>query len=479
MACEEVSMASDSLLFTPVTGLAQLIKARKLSPVELVDRILKRIGELNPKLNAYLTLAEDEARSTARAAEAAVILGDELPPLHGVPLSIKDLRFTKGMVTTGGSLVFRDFVPDEDCVAVERLRRAGAILLGKTNTPEFGLSATTENRLGDHCRNPWHLERTAGGSSGGAAAAVASGLGPLALGSDGGGSIRIPSGFCGVYGLKPTRGRVPRYGGFGGFESFSDIGPIARTVRDAALMLSVMAGYDPRDPTSLREQPPDYVGASDGELQRLRIAWSPDLGYARVDPEVRSTAQSAAHAFESLGCEVEEATPAIDDPFPIFSPIMLADQYAACGHLLQEHAAELVPYVKSTLRNGAEVPGFRYSQTLLALERFRMQMADFFEHYDLLLTPTNAVPAFPVGHRPEEIDNQKVDTLWGPFPFTVPFNLTGQPAANLPCGFSAEGLPIGLQVIGRWGEETTVLRASAAFERARPWADRTPSLCSA
>jgi aspartyl-tRNA(Asn)/glutamyl-tRNA(Gln) amidotransferase subunit A len=271
---------------------------------------------------------------------------------------------------------------------------------------------------------------------------------------------------------------VPRYGGFGGFELFSDIGPIARTVRDAALMLSVMAGYDHRDPTSLRDQPPDFLTAIEGELQGLRLAWSPDLGYARVDPEVKSAAESAAHAFASLGCEVEEATPATDDPFTIFSPIMLADEYAACGHLLREHADKLVPYVKSTLQHGAEITGLQYSQALRALERFRMQMADFFERYDLLLTPANAVPAFPVGHRPREIDGQEVDTLWGPFPFTSPFNLTGQPAANLPCGFSAEGLPIGLQVIGRWGKETTVLQASAAFERAQPWADRTPSLCS-
>ena len=471
-------MAGDSLLFTPASELAQLIKKRKLSPVELVDHILARIGEVNPKLNAYLTVADAEAKSAARAAEAAVMRGDELPSLHGVPLSIKDLHFTKEIVTTGGSLVFRDFVPNEDSVAVERLRHAGAIILGKTNTPEFGLSATTENRLGDHCRNPWHLERTAGGSSGGAAAAVACGLGPLALGSDGGGSIRIPSGFCGVYGLKPTRGRVPIYGGFGGFELFADIGPIARTVRDAALMLSVMAGFDRRDPTSLQAQPPNFLAAVDGEFRGLRLAWSPNLGYAPVDPEVRSIAESAAHTFESLGCAVEEATPSIDDPFTIFTPIMLADQYAACGHLLREHADNLVPYVKSTLEQGAKVSGYHYSQALRALERFRMQMADFFGRYDLLLTPTNTVPAFPVGRRPREIGGQKVDTLWGPFPFTMLFNLTGQPAANLPCGFSTEGLPIGLQVVGRWGEEATVLRASAAFEQARPWAGKTPPLGS-
>jgi aspartyl-tRNA(Asn)/glutamyl-tRNA(Gln) amidotransferase subunit A len=469
-------MLPDSLAFTSASELAELIRTRKLSPVELVDYFLERIRALNPLLNAYLSVAELEAKSAAQRAEDKVMRDEALPLLHGVPVSIKDLHFTKGIRTTGGSLVYKDFVPEEDHIAVERLRRAGAIILGKTNTSEFGLSATTENRLGDHCRNPWHRERTSGGSSGGAAASVAAGLGPVALGSDGGGSIRIPSGFCGVYGFKPTHGLVPNYGGFGGMPLFADTGPIVRTVRDAALTLQIIAGPDPRDPVCLRESPPDFLAAIDSGIQGLRVAWSPDLGYAKVSPEVRSIAQTAAAKFEHLGCVVEEATPDIDEPFPIFAPIVLADEYAVAGRLLEEHAAELMPYVKSTLEHGREVPGYRYSQALRALERFRRRMADFFERYDLLLTPTNAVPAFPVGQRPQVIDGQKVDTLWGPFPFTVAFNLTGQPAASLPCGFSAEGLPIGLQIVGRWGDDVTVLRASAAFEQIQPWADKVPSL---
>ena len=466
---------SKDVAFTPAWELAELIWAKKLSPVEIVNYLLQRIGHLNPKLNAYLTVTEAEAKPVAKAAQEAVMKGEELPPLHGIPISIKDLNFTKGIRTTSGSLVYKDFVPHEDEVAVERLRRAGAIILGKTNTPEFGQSATTENRLGDHCRNPWNVERTTGGSSGGAAAAVAAGLGPLALGNDGGGSIRIPAGFCGVYGLKPTHGRVPVRPS-ACMPLFSVNGSITRTVRDAALMLDVMSGYDRRDPASLREKPPRFLDAINGGLEGLVVAWSPDLGYAKVEPEVRSVAQSAAYVFQSLGCHVEEATPACGEPFSIFSAIALADTYAAQGHLLQKHAEELMDYVKSSLEFGERVKGYEYSRALAALACLRRNMAEFFERYDLLLTPTNAVPAFPVGQRPREIDGQEVNRLWGPFPFTTPFNLTGQPAASVPCGFSSDGLPIGLQIVGRWGDEATVLRASAAFERAQPWAHRTPPL---
>ncbi len=469
-------MSNDLLALTPAWELAELVRTKKLSPVEIVDNLLQRISSLNPKLNAYLTVTEAEARSAAQAAEEAVMKGEELPLLHGVPVSIKDLHVTKGIRTTRGSLACKDFVPDEDEVVVERLRRAGAIVLGKTNTPEFGQSMTTENRLGDHCRNPWNVERTTGGSSGGAAAAVAAGLGPLALGSDGGGSIRIPAGFCGVYGLKPTQGRVPVYTGLNAMPLFAVSGPITRTVRDAALMLDVMAGHDRRDPTCLRQRPPRFLDALDGELGGLVVAWSSDLGYAGVDPQVRSVAQSAAHVFQSLGCHVEEATPASGEPFSIFATIVLADTYAALGHLLEEHAEQLMPYVKSTLEVGGRVTGYEYSRALGALACFRMHMVEFFERYDLLLTPTSAVPAFPVGQRPREIDGREVDRLWGSCPFTTSFNLTGQPAATVPCGFSADGLPIGLQIVGRWGDEVTVLRASAAFERARPWAHRAPPL---
>jgi aspartyl-tRNA(Asn)/glutamyl-tRNA(Gln) amidotransferase subunit A len=330
--------------------------------------------------------------------------------------------------------------------------------------------------LADHCRNPWDPERTSGGSSGGAGAAVAAGLAPLAQGSDGGGSIRIPSGFCGVYGIKPTQGRVSGYGGFCGMPLFSQSGPIARTVRDAALMLSVIAGHDPRDPASLREPPPDFMAAF-AKVPRSkpwRIAWTPDLGYAAVDPDVKRVTETAAKAFEEMGHKVEEAAPPIDDPYEVFGPIILADEYAVSGHLLRGHSGQLMPYVRLALKRGRELPAYKYSRALRSLERIRLQMAEFFDQYDLLLTPTLAVPAFPVGQRPRVIAGTQVSTIWGPFPFCMPFNLTGNPAASLPCGFSPEGLPIGLQVVGRRGEEVTVLRASAAFEAERPWADKRP-----
>jgi len=464
-------MQNEQIAFTSAWELAGLIRTKKLSPVELIDCLLERISRLNPKLNAYLTVAEAEARSAARDAEQAVMKGEELPPLHGLPVSIKDLHLTRGIRTTFGSLIFKDLIPDEDEVAIERLRRSGAIILGKTNTPEFGQSGTTENRLGDDCRNPWNIERTSGGSSGGAAAAVAAGLGPLALGTDGAGSIRIPTAFCGIYGLKPTQGRVPVPA-----PMFVVLGPIVRTVRDAAFMLDAIAGYDHSDPNSLREKPPCFVDALEGGLEGLKVAWSPDLGYARVDPEVRSTARSAAYLFESLGCHVEEATPKSGEPFSIHSAIFWTNAYAARGHLLREHAEELMPYVKSNMESGEKITGREYSLALRDLAFFRRDMADFFERYDLLLTPTNAVPAFPVGQRPREVDGQEVGQEWGSFPFTSTFNLTGQPAANVPCGFSSDGLPIGLQIVGRWGDEATVLRASAAFEKARPWANKIPPL---
>lgn len=472
-------MALDpDLAFAPAWRLADLVRTRQVSPVELATLFLDRIATQNPKLNAYLTIASDAALDAAKTAERLLLSGASVGPLHGVPLSIKDLLDTAGIRTTYGSRVYREHVPQEDAPAVARLRRAGAIILGKTNTPEFGQSTTTENLLGDHCRNPWRLDRTTGGSSGGAAAAVAAGLGPLALGSDGGGSIRIPAGFCGVVGLKPTFGRVPASGGLGGMPLFAHVGPIARTVRDVALMLDVIAGYDCRDPHAWRASSPDFLSAlSDAPeraLRGLRVAWSVDLGYARVDPEVRSKAAPAAHSFLDAGCLLEDAPPPNGPPFPIFGPIVAVDEYVADGHLLEDHAADLMPYVRSTLEHGQILMAYEYARALRALEHFRAQMATFFTKYDLLLCPTNAVPAFPVGQRPKMVDGHEVDFLWGAFPFTTAFNLTGQPAISVPCGFSSEGLPLGLQIVGRFGDEVTVLRAAAAFEQAHPWADAKP-----
>ncbi len=469
-------MAGRDLAFTPAWQLAKLFRRKKLSPVEFTRAVLDRIERFNPKLNAFLAVAADAAMAQAKVAEIRFSSGTELPSLLGLPISIKDLTHTKGIVSTGGSLAYKDFVPDEDAIAVERLRRAGAIIIGKTNTPEFGNSATTENRLGDDCRNPWDTARTSGGSSGGAASSVAAGICPLAMGTDGGGSIRIPSSLCGVFGIKPTFGTIPGGRSFSGMPIFSAGGPITRSIRDAAMLLDATAGHDSRDPRSRREPPPNFLRALSKGVKGLRVAWSFDLNYAVADPEVLALTSDAAHVFDHLGCVVEDDNPDLGEPFGAFGPVVVADSYVAFGHLLETKADLLTDNFRKSLERGKLITGAQYSQALRTIDVIKSKMADFFERYDLLLCPATAVPAFPCGQRPSVIGGQSVSTLWGPFPFTVPFNITGQPAASVPCGFTHNGLPVGLQIVGRIGQDDLVMRAAAAFEEARPWAGRTPAL---
>lgn len=469
-------MQDTDLAYTPVSRLRRLLDSRRVSPVELTELYLRRIESLNPRLNAFLTITAEEAMSSARSAEKRISRGAEGVPLLGIPIAIKDLEVTRGIRTTLGSLVFRDTIPDQDSAVVERIRTAGAIILGKTNTPEFGLSGTTENRLGDACLNPWDTQRTSGGSSGGSAAAVAAGMCPIASGTDGGGSIRIPCSFCGLYGIKPTLGRVPRYGGLGrpSPNLTSQAGPIARTVGDAAILLQVLAGHDPRDAISLKEPPPDFVASQEKGVQGLRLAWSPDLGYAAVDPQVVEITARAARVFEELGCALDQPAIELDHPLPSFLDIFCTNAYASYGHLLEERAEELTSYACRSLEHGQRATGADYARALRVVEVMRARLDDLFETYDLLLTPTMAVLPFPVGQHPERIGGREVQPHWGYLPFTPPFNLTGQPAASVPCGFSSEGLPVGLHIIGRRGEEAAVLRASASFEQARPWAQHHP-----
>ena len=472
-----VTAMDEELAFVPALELRRLIAERQVSPVEVTRLFLDRIEALDPRLNSYLTVAREEAMRSAKAAEEAVQRGERLGPLHGVPISLKDLEMTRGIRTTSGSLVFKDRVPDEDSVVVERVRASGAIVLGKTNTPEFGLLGHTENRLGDHCRNPWDTTRTAGGSSGGAGAALAAGLCPLATGSDGGGSIRIPASFCGVYGIKPTLGRVPRNPRPGAplvANQLSQPGPMSRTVRDSALLMQVLAGHDPRDPASLREAPPDYVAAADREIRGLRVAWSPDFGFSAVDGEVAESSSRAAQVFEELGCALETTDMAFDSPFDPFWTLFSANVHAGSEGLLEEHGDELTWYARVCLERGARVTGAEYALALGQVDRIKAQMEGLFEGYDLLITPTMAVTAFPVGKPPGEIGGRKVDPFWEYLPFTFPINLSGHPAASVPCGLSPDGLPIGLHIVGRRGDEATVIAASAAFEEARPWAQHRP-----
>ena len=470
-------MPDHDLLYTPVTQLREMLDGREISSTELTELYLRRIEAVNSELNAFITVTGDEAMAAAQAADEKLERGPQGMPLLGIPISIKDLEATKGIRSTMGSLAFRDTIPEIDSVVAERVKASGAVLLGKTNTPEFGLQGTTENRLGEPCRNPWDTTRTAGGSSGGAGAAVASGMCAIATGTDGGGSIRNPSSFCGLFGIKPTLGRVPRAGGLGrpSPNLTSQSGPMARTVRDAATLLQVLAGHDPRDPASLRDAPPDFASGLEDSLSGLRIAWSPNMGYAVIDPGVVSITSEAARVFEELGCAVDEPDFALEDPVPAFLNIFYVGNYVSYGHLLDECPSLLTDNTLFCLEHAKTVTGADYAGSIRAVDQMKARLDDLMENYDLLLTPTLAVPAFPVEQPPARIGGVGVPGRGAFSPMTRPFNLSGQPAASIPCGFSEEGLPIGLQIVGRRGDEATVLKASAAFERARPWAQRRPS----
>ena len=467
---------SDPLCWLPATELARLIRLKKISPVEVTEAVLSRIERVNPRLNAFCTLTAELARRGAKEAEIAVMKNEPLPSLHGVPVSIKDLIFTRGVRTTGGSRIYEDFVPADDAVAVERLKAAGAILLGKTNTPEFGHKAVTENPLFGTTRNPWNPDRTPGGSSGGAAAAVAAGLGPLALGTDGGGSIRIPAAFSGIYGFKPSFGRVPQPPGFPGWPTLSHTGPLTRTVRDAALMLDVVAGPDERDRDSLPPESGSYLGACDEAVKGLSVAWSPDLGYAVVDPEVARISEDAAAVFETLGCHVELVNPGWESAEEIFGTLVAAETYADLADRLGVWRDRMDPTLVRFLERGAGIATVDYIRATRRRAAYWQEVQAFLARFDLLLTPTVAVPPFGIGIVwPREIAGQRVSPL-GWMPFTYPFNLTGQPAASVPAGFTSEGLPVGLQIVGRRFADRTVLAASHAFEAARPWVSVRPSL---
>jgi aspartyl-tRNA(Asn)/glutamyl-tRNA(Gln) amidotransferase subunit A len=466
---------SDELCWMSAADLAAGIAKKKISPVEVLEAVLDRIERLRP-LNAYVTLDAGGARKAARAAERAVMKkGARLGPLHGVPFSVKDLVVTKGVRTTFGTPFYKDNVPDEDAPMVDSLKRAGAVMVGKTNTPTFGWIGATHNLLFGPTRNPWNLARTPGGSSGGASAAVAAGLAPLAVGTDGGGSIRIPSSFAGIYGLKPSFGRIPVYPASAAW-SLSHIGPMTRTVKDAALMMNACAVPDDRDPYALPASGVDYVRALKGSLKGLRVAFADTLGYTEViDPEVRGAATRAARAFRELGCRVEEVNPGWPPPFQCWHAIFAGGIATRMAPYLKE-ADKIDPGLLRIIQDTLKNPPTAYVQAWFDRLAWWQHPRRFFQKYDLLLTPTLARPAFEIGlDNPTEIAGKPVPE-WAWTPFTYPFNMTGQPAASVPCGFTQDGLPIGLQIVGRPYADVTVLRASAAFEAARPWAHHRPPI---
>ena len=461
------------LCWMPASELAGAIRKKKVSPVEVVDAVLERIDKTRA-LNAYCLVDADGARRAARAAETALTRRSAtLGPLHGVPFSVKDLIITRGLVTTFGTPLYRDNVTAEDAPSVARMRQAGAIMIGKTNTPIFGWVGVTDNPLFGPTRNPWNLDLTPGGSSGGAGAAVAAGLAPLAIGTDGGGSIRKPAAWSGIFGLKPSYGRVPLYP-HGAAWSLSHAGPMTRTVTDAALMMNAMAGPDEHDQHSLPADGVDYVKALKSPLKGLRVAYSDTLGFApAVDPEVRQATAKAARELRAFGCRVDSVNPGWPSPYDCWRTLFyggIATRLAPYHDRREDIGAGLADIVEEALA----YPPTKYVQAFIDRLAWGEHPRALFAKYDLLLSPTCASPPLRIGeYFATEIGGIKVGRDAGSA-FTFPFNMTGHPAASVPCGFTRAGLPIGLQIVGRRFADATVLRAAAAFEEARPWAQRRP-----
>ena len=473
---------TDDLAFTSAAELAGMIARRAVSPVEVADLVLARIERTQRTINAFITVCADEVRAAAKSAEAAVMRGDVLGPLHGVPFAVKDLVNTKGVRTTFGSFALADNVPAADSPSVARLKAAGAILVGKTTTPEFGHKCFTEAPLFGRTANPWDLSRTCGGSSGGAAAAVAAGLAPIGIGTDGGGSSRIPAACCGIVGFKQTLGLVPHDLTPDGFGNQSHITPMTRTVTDSALMLQAMAGPHPCDPHSLGLPAPDFVAAArvDGDLKGVRIGWRPLLGNTVLAREVREACEKALAAFAELGAAVES----VEDDFASTEPIWLVLTQSFWNARFRRYVGQFGNRMSDTLLrqmdNGAGHSAVALQEAMFERTRIFREVQHLFDDCAIVATPTLSRTALAIDHdffAPIEIDGGVTDTVrkaW--YPYTLPFNLSGNPAVTLPCGWASDGLPIGLQLIGPHLGDARLLRAAALYEMARPWADRRPSL---
>ena len=465
---------TDDISTLSASELVEAYRAKRLSPVEATEAALARIDDHNDAINAYLLVDADGARATARGSEARWAKGEPAGLVDGVPTSIKDVLLSRGWPTLRGSKTVDPDQPwDDDAPAVTRMREHGAVFLGKTTTPEFSWKGVTDCPVSGITRNPWNLERTPGGSSGGAAAALAAGMGPLAFGTDAGGSIRIPCSFAGVFGLKPSFGRVPAYPP-SPFSTLAHVGPMSRTVADAALMLNVIAEPDARDWFALPHEPRDYRTGLDDGVAGLKVAFSPALGYAEVDVEVADLVAQAARVFEDLGAIVVEIDPGFENPGPAMKTLAWAGLGHGLGPLVDGKRELVDPGLLALIDEGATITLDAYFDAVAARNALGGAMTRFHTDYDLLLTPTLPITAFPVGRFMPEGDDPRQWIDW--LPFTFPFNMTGQPAASIPCGFTTEGLPVGLQIVGPMHRDALVLRAARAFETARPFADRRPAL---
>jgi amidase len=471
------------LCFIPASDLVRLYRARKASPLEVMQAVLARIDAVNPAVNAYVTVARESALTAARRATRA--LGRKstvLPPLHGVPVSIKDLTSTKGIRTTWGSLIYQDHVPNEDDLVVQRLKAAGAIVVGKTNTPEFGAGGNTFNAVFGATRNPWNTALTCGGSSGGAAVAVATGMGPIAQGSDLGGSLRTPAAFCGVLGFRTTPGLVPTHPRALVWDTLSVTGPLARTVADIALTLSAMAGPDDRAPLSYEVDTSQFTRAVRApSIKGWRVAWTPDLhGLIPVDEEVARVAHDALRVLRSLGARVEAACPDFSEVNDIVRGTRAVAMVALHADKLPAWRERMQKDLVRDIEQGLTLTASEIARSEVLRSLLWHRVRVFMETRDLLVLPTVAVPPFPVEEPyPTEINGKLLESYTQWFYLTYGITVTGLPAISVPCGFTRAGLPVGLQIVGRRRQEAAVLRTAAAFEAAAPWADRIPPVVTA
>jgi aspartyl-tRNA(Asn)/glutamyl-tRNA(Gln) amidotransferase subunit A len=461
----------------PLTEITRLLADRKLSPVELMEATLARIDATHDKLDAFVALRDREALLSEATAAAERLARGDAPPLTGVPLGVKDLEDAAGMVTSHGSVPFENNLATRDSIQVERLRAAGAIVVGKTNAPEFGYTAITKNRLFGATRNPWNLERTPGGSSGGSSAAIAGGVIPLATASDGGGSVRLPASFTGCFGLKTSYGRIPHGPhDFWVMDDTSGHGPLTRSVEDAALHLDAVAGPHPLDPNSLPHPGISYRDRLRDLPSGLRFGYSPDLGYAAVQSDVAEVAYDASRAFLELGHPLEEVAGGPPEPGHDWGMVGAFEALARLAPLLPEHEHEFGRAFIEGIKTGRRMTPERWGEAKRRREELNRWCAEIFERFDILLTPT--VPYDPPaakGPFPSEVEGRRQP--WGSVgSFTMPFNLSWHPAATVRAGFSRAGLPVGLQIVGPRHRDDLVLQAAFAFEQARPWRDNWPRL---
>jgi amidase len=470
-------VATSDICFQKATKLAELIRRKEISAREAMEAHLSHIDRINPSINAIVTLLPEEALTRASEADKSLDQGRTLGPLHGLPVAHKDLVHTKGIRTTYGSTIFKGFVPQEDALIVERFKRAGAITIGKTNTPEFGAGCQTYNEVFGETLNPYDLTKTCGGSSGGAAAALACGMIPIADGSDFGGSLRNPANFCNVVGFRPSPGRVPTWPNPIAWFPMAVEGPMARTVSDIALLLTAMAGPDARSPISICEPGSLFARPLDREFKGVRIAWSPDLGSFPVDPVVIETIEKQLGVFESFGCSVENDHPDFTDADEIFKVLRAWRFEVVLGRLLEHHRAKLKNEVIFDIEAGINLKGPQIGRAELKRTELYHRVRQFLQNYEFLVLPVNQVLPFDVNQRfVTEINGIKMQTYFDWMKSCYFISLVGLPAISIPCGFTSEGLPVGIQIVGRHNDDFGVLQIAHAFEQATEFWKRRPSM---